>query len=202
MMIAADYSHAVAYLDRTRLPAYVYFAEQASAQGVSREQDSQQRIYVRTSDGAVIAGEAPGGADVLHSRNVNGANPFGKRSFFKPSCYIPKSESLATWDGQAALRFELQPACKDSGGASELYADPRIFRPIAISGLINTDSNIGVAIEMRYTTIGQYTVPSSMRVHVIGHSWLFWVRERAQVDYTDYKFYQSLDFARRQASKP
>ena len=59
-----------------------------------------------------------------------------------------------------------------------------------------------VAMELRYIAIDQYTVPSSIRAHAIGHGWLFWAREHVEVDYTDYQFYNTAENRRRQASKP
>jgi len=58
------------------------------------------------------------------------------------------------------------------------------------------------ALEVRYRTVDQYTVPSSIRAHAVGHGWLFWARERAEVDYTNYRFYQTAEIMRRQASIP
>jgi hypothetical protein len=101
------------------------------------------------------------------------------------------------------VRFELQATCKNDPSVGELYADPQTLRPIAVDGdITDSDSNMTVAIELRYTTAGQYTVPESIRAHAVGHGWLFWARERAEVDYSDYQFYQRPDFTRKQASIP
>lgn len=59
-----------------------------------------------------------------------------------------------------------------------------------------------IALELRYSSLGKYTVPTSIRAHAVGHGWLFWARERAQVDYTGYEFFTQADYTRRQASKP
>lgn len=201
-MVAADYARAVAYLDRGRLPAYVSFVERTSARGIARDGDGPQRIYVRMSDGSIVSGVPPANAHVVQTSNGDSDNPFGKRAFFDPACYSAASEDPTQWNGQPALRFELHAACKDGPGITELYADPQTLRPIAVDGTVTDpdESNMTVALELRYTTAGQYTVPSSIRAHAVGHGWLFWARERAEVDYSDYQFFAKPDFERRQAS--
>ncbi len=190
-MVTADYSRAVAYLDRARLPAYVSFVEQSSARGLGKDRQAPQRIYVRMSDGAIVSGVPPANAHVVRTNNGDSDNPFRKHQFFEPHCYMPKSENQTRWNGQPALRFELRPTCNDNNGITELYADPQTLRPIAVDGDIpdTDDSYMTGAIELRYITVGQYTVPLSIRAHVVGHGWLFWARERVEVDYTDYQFY-------------
>lgn len=204
MMTAADYARAVAYLDTARLPAYVSFVERASARGLAGEQDGPQRIYVRIADGAIVSGAPPSNVHVIRSSNGNSDNPFSKHRFFDPHCYAPKSENAARWNGQAALRFELQPTCRNDNGITELYADPQTLRPIAVDGNVTDtgDSNMTVAMELRYTTVGQYTVPSAIRAHAVGHGWLFWARERVEVDYAGYRFYPTAESMRKQAAKP
>ncbi len=203
-MIATDYAAAVAYLDRARLPAYVSFVEEAWARGLGSDRDAPKRIYVRVSDGAIVSGVPAPNTHVIRSNNSDGDNPFRKNSFFNPQCYVPMSEDETRWNGQPALRLELKPTCKDDSGFTELYADPQTLRPIAVDGMMSDmeDTSMTVAIELRYTTVGQYTVPSDVRAHAVGHGWLFWARERAEVSYSDYLFFQKPDFARRQASKP
>ncbi|HEY8314250.1 MAG TPA: hypothetical protein VIG51_08725 [Candidatus Baltobacteraceae bacterium] len=203
-MMAADYARAVAYLDRARLPAYVSFVEQASARGIAGDREVAQRIYVRTSDGAIVSGLPPANAHVIQSNGGDSENPFGKHRFFESNCYVPKSEDQTRWNGQAALRFELQPTCKDDNGITELYVDPQTLAPIAADGNVTDtdDSNMTVAIELRYTTAGRYSVPSSIRAHAVGRGWLFWARERAEVDYSGYQFYNAAEYRRRQASGP
>ena len=205
MLVAADYARAVAYLDRSRLPAYVSFVEQASARGLGSDSEAPHRIYVRVSDGAIVSGAPPQKPVVIRSSSGDGDNPFAKRQFFDPSCYAAKSEDRTQWNGVPALRIVLQPVCKnDDNGFTELFVDPQTLRPIAADGTYTDtgDSDMTVAIELRYSTIGQYTVPAGVRAHAVGHGWLFWARERAEVDYTDYQFYRTADFARRQASTP
>lgn len=202
-MIAADYARAVGYLDHARFPAYVSFVEQADASGIAREHDPAQRLYVRISDGAIVKGVPPANADVVKSGNANTDNPFSKHEFFEPRCYTPAGEDQTRWNGQPAIRFRLQATCDENNSATELYVDPATLRPIAVDGNVSdSDSKMTVAIELRYTTVGPYTVPSSIRAHAVGHGWLFWARERAEVDYTAYQFYQTAEFTRIQASKP
>jgi hypothetical protein len=200
--VAADYARALAYLDRTRLPAYVSFVEQARACGLGNDREVPQRIVVRMSDGAIVSGAPPANVHVVHTNNGDSGNPFRDHGLFDPKCYVAKSEDETRWNGQPALRFRLQPTCKDDNSISELYADPQTLRPIAVDGNIaDTDSNMTVAMELRYATVGQYTVPLAIRAHAVGHGWLFWARERVDVEYTDYQFYASPEMMRRQASK-
>ena len=201
--IAVDYARAIAYLDRARLPAYVSFIERASARGIGRDDEGPHRVYVRISDGAIVSGAPPESAQAIHTDNGGSDNPFHQHGIFDPRCYVAHSEDETRWNGQPAIRFRLQPTCKDDSGITELYTDPQTFRPIAVDGdLADSDSNVRIAIELRYATIGQYTLPSVIRAHAVGHGWLFWARERAEVDYTDYQFYQTAELVRRQASKP
>ncbi len=204
MMVAADYAKAVAYLDRARLPAYVSFVEQAWARGIGGDSEAPQRIYVRISDGAIVEGAPPANAHVVNTNDGEGDNPFRKHPFFDPACYVPKSENQTQWNGQSTVRFELQATCDQDNGISELYADPQTLRPIAVDGTMTDtgDSHMTVAIELRYTTTGIYTVPSSIRARAVGHGWLFWARERAEVDYSNYQFFRNDQFARRQGSRP
>ncbi len=203
MMLAADYARAVAYLDPARLPAYVSFVEQASTRGIARDREASGPIYVRISDGAIVSGLPPADGHAIQSNNGDSDNPFRKHGFFDPQCYVPKSENDTRWNGQAAVRFELQSVCTKDDGIGELYADPQTLRPIAVDGnVVDTgDANVTVAMELRYTTIDRYTVPLSIRAHAVGHGWLLWVRERVEVDYTDYQFYKTTEFMRKQASK-
>lgn len=203
MMVTADYARAVSFLDRTRLPAYVSFVERASARGIGGAENDARRIYVRMSDGKIVSGVPPAGSHVVRTTNGDSDNPFRTNGFFDPHCYAPKNEDETLWNGQPALRFALQATCNRDNGITELYADPKTFRPIAVDGDIpDPDDHVTTAVELRYTEIGQYTVPSSIRAHAVGHGWLFWVREHVEVDYGDYQFYTTGEFARRQASKP
>ncbi len=202
--VVADYARAQGYLDRSRLPAYVSFVEQATARGIERDSQTPQRIFVRISDGAIVKGAPPASGRVIEANNADSDNPFGKRWFFDPRCYVAKSENQTRWNGEAAARFQLQSKCSGENGISELYVDPQTLRPIAADGNItDTDNaNMTVALELRYATIGQYTVPSSLSAHAVGHGWLFWARERGEVDYTAYQFYPTAESVRRQSIKP
>lgn len=204
MMLAADYAHAVAYLQRTRLPAYVSFIEQSAARGLGDDRESAHRLYVRIADGVIVSGVPPANSRVVRTNNGDSENPFSKPEFFDPSCYAPAGEDQTRWNGQAALRFHLQSTCKDDNGFTELYVDPQTLRPIAADGDFpdTGDSHMTVAIEMRYAAVGQYTVPASIRAHAVGHGWLFWARERVEVDYSAYEFFTAPEFTRRQAAKP
>ncbi len=50
------------------------------------------------------------------------------------------------------------------------------------------DSNATASLELRYSTIGQYTAPSRIRETVSGNGWFFWARETVEIDYNHYKF--------------
>lgn len=204
MTIAADYARAVAYLDRARLPAYVSFVERASARGLAHDSEAPQRIYVRISDGQIVSGIPPSNVHVVQTGRSDSDNPFGKREFFEPNCYAATSEEQTRWNGRSAVRFTLRGTCSNEPGITELYADPQSLRPIAVDGnaAATGDAHMTVALELDYTTAGQYTVPSVLRAHAVGHGWLFWARERGEVDYSDYEFYSQRQFTRRQAAKP
>ncbi len=201
--MAGDYARAVSYLDRSRMPAYVSFVERTSARGIGGAQSDDQRIYVRMSDGKIVSGVPPVGSHAVRSPNGDSDNPFRGGGFFNPQCYVPTNESQTRWNGQPAVRFQLQAICSNENGITELYADPETLRPVAADGVIpDPDDHVSAAVELRYATIGQYTLPSSIRAHAVGHGWLFWVRERVEVDYSAYRFYTTEEFTRRQAAKP
>lgn len=201
MTAATDYARAVAFFNRSRLPAYVSFIETSWARGIGGARQAPQRLFVRTSDGAILSGVPPAGGRVLSGENGERFEPFGKHRFFKPHCYDATSENPTHWNGIPAVRFRLASRCSGDSGISELYADPQTLRPIAVDGDVTDSGNhMTVAIEVRYATIRQYTVPTSIRAHAVGHGWLFWARERAEVDYSGYRFY-STPISRRQSAK-
>lgn len=204
MALTADYDRAVAYLQRSQLPAYVSFVEQASARGVAGDREDPQRIYVRISDGAVVSGVPPRASHVVRTDRGDGGNPFGKGWYFDSSCYVPTNEEQTRWNGSPAIRFQLRATCENDNAVSELYADPQTLRPMAVDGTIpdTEDAHMTIAVEVRYGRFAGYTVPMTLNAHAVGHGWLFWARERVEVDYTGYQFYQTAEFARRQASLP
>lgn len=197
---ATDFAQAAAFLARTKLPAYVSFVERAEAHGIAGDREDPQRITVRIADGAIVHGYPPNNGVVLSNGNTMN-NPFGQDHFTDMSCYRATSEEQARWNGQVAVRFEIRSSCENDKGLTELYADPQTLRPIATDGNVSSDDSsapMTIAIEVRYATIDGYSVPSSIRAHAAGHGWLFWARERAEVDYSDYLFSQT-DVVRRQS---
>ncbi len=201
MLLSADYAHAVAYLDRRRLPPYVSFIERGTAHGLESFDDGRQRVYVRTSDGAIVS-FTKAGVERDANSNSNDGNPFRSDWLFNPSCSTPISEEPWRWNGISTLRFTLRSTCSNDVAISHLYADPQTLEPIAIDGSVSDggDGRMSVALEMRYTQVDGYTVPSEVRVHAVGHGWLFWARERADVTYSDYAFYGNQSVIRRQAT--
>ena len=204
MTTDADYARAVAYLDKTRLPAYVSFIEKTAARGLGDDREAPRRLYVRMPDGVIVRGTPPGEVHVVGTNNGDSDNPFRKERMYEPRCYTPTSETRTQLHGSPALRFALQSACTDTMDFTELYADPETLRPIAVDGNVaDTDgSHMTTASEVRYATVGPYTVPSGLSAHAVGHGWLFWARERVEVTYTDYRFFEAAKFNRRQASEP
>lgn len=201
MLLSTDYAHAVAYLDRRRLPPYVSFIERGEARGLESFDDGHERIYVRTSDGAVVS-FTKAGVERVSNSNSNTDNPFRSDWLFNPSCSTPVSEEPWHWNGISTIRFTLRATCSNDIAISHLYADPQTLQPVAIDGSVTDgdDAHMTVALEMRYTQVSGYTVPSEARVHAVGHGWLFWARERADVTYRDYAFYGDETVVRRQAT--
>lgn len=188
-MLASDYARTIAYLNRDRFPPYVSFVRGATWQGNSDGQIAPEHIVVRVSDGAIVAGRVPPeSAHVIRPGNTEtGDNPFGKPGFFDPRCYVPTDEEQTTWHGEPALRFKLQHSCGSDAGITDLYADEKTLRPLAVDGDIDV-SGVNTAIELRYTVEHEYVVPSSMNVSIAGHGWLFWMHETAIVTYSNYEF--------------
>ncbi len=205
-MLTADYAHAVAYLNRHRFPAYVSFREHDSARGLGGGSDAIPRRIVRTSDGAVVTFRN-NGAERDDSSDSDGNNPFRRNWLFRPACYVPLAEVPWRWNGIATTRFTLRETCTAGDGTvaiRHLYADPQTLEPIAADGAIglNDAAHMTVAFEVRYETVDGYVVPSAVHVHAVGHGWLFWARERADVTYSNYRFYDDAATVRRQASQP
>jgi len=190
---ADDYAKAAFFLQNPARPAYVSFATSAHAHGIARDDEPEHVVYVRTSDGAVVYGSLQQ-FSTGHYAKTGDTNPVS-RPAFKPQCYAAAGEAPATWDGRQVLRLSLRSTCRDADGDPEpfdaLYADPATLQPLGASGAIQ-DEGVSVTLEERFARFGAYVFASSLSAHVTGHGWLFWVRERADVTYENYAFYERL----------
>lgn len=196
-----DYSRVIALMSAQHLPAYVSYVERGNAWGIGGYDGNgdSKPVYVRTSDGAIVAGPKPMERDEQY-RDKRDSNPVS-RPAFDPKCYAPVSEARDVWDGRPALRFALRPTCGNDDHDSPfdtLFADATTFAPLAVTGRFS-DSGVGVALSQTYAPIGKVILPAKLSVDVGGHGLLFWVREHVRVEYVDYTFYQENPVVRRQS---
>ena len=204
MLPADDYAKAVSFLHRP-MPAYVSFVTVANAHGVAGDSEPERTVFVRTKDGAVVEGNLPQ-FWTSHYQSNDDTTPVSHPAFV-PGCYAATDERTAQWDGRQAVRISLRATCAqhdpDGDNSDEpfnaLYADPATLLPLGASGTIQ-DEGVTVDLEEHFARFGPYVFASDLSAHVRGHGFLFWVRERATVTYSDYKFYDRLPVVRRQAS--
>lgn len=206
MLPADDYAKAVFILQHPSRPAYISYVTSENAHGIAGDSEPEQTVFVRTKDGAVVAGSLQN-FSTGHYEKRDDSNPVSK-PFFDPACYAPASEQSANWEGRGVLRIALRPICRNSeGDASDnpfdsLYVDRGTLVPVGTSGTFD-DSGVSVDLEEHFARFGAYVFASDLSAHVRGHGLLFWVRERASVTYSNYQFYERLPGnIRRQASAP
>ncbi|HEY8298303.1 MAG TPA: hypothetical protein VIG32_09805 [Candidatus Baltobacteraceae bacterium] len=203
MSIAADYARAVAALDSGHFPAYVSYDSRDWARGIDRESDGPQTVYVRTKDGAIVQGPPSEHRNPQIAVNdERGSNPISDPAF-KARCYRAQSEESVQRNGRAALRFDLAPTCgpNDDYPFATLYADAQTLVPIEVDGTVSTEG-VRVRLAQNFAQFNGYTLPSTLLVDVKGRGLLFWLREHAQLQYSDYKFYAANPVPRRQTAKP
>lgn len=207
MVPTADYVKAVYALDHPAPPAYVSYVTSASAHGIAGDSEPKQTIFVRTKDGAIVAGSIQN-FSMQHYHGDDDSNPVS-HPIFAPHCYIATNEQPTQWEGRAVVRFLLQPVCPSKDGEDDkddnlfdtLYADPQTLAPLGVTGTIS-EEGVSVDLEQHFTRFGSYTYASDISVHVRGHGLLFWVRERGEATYSQYQFYDALPkgLVRRQAA--
>lgn len=188
--VAADYADVVRTFQVQKLPPYVAYTEQDSARGIAREDDGPVRVVADARTGFVVERTPPEAHSDKHPTRSR-SSVLQYVSF--THCYHPTAERQSAWDGRAAVAFDLAAqsgaACNDQPfDAGTLYADPRTHEPLAITGS-ETDEGVGVAFSVSYARFGPYVLPASLHVGVKGRGWLFWVRERGDVRYSDYAFF-------------
>lgn len=94
------------------------------------------------------------------------------------------------WNGTAAIAIALgekAAPCGDDITFETIYVDPTAS---TILGADGTESNDGVVVDLslHYARFGKYVMPTYLAAHVHGHGLLFWVRQRAEVTYSNYAF--------------
>lgn len=178
---ANDYASAVAALRHQTLPAYVEYIEESFARGMANEQGVQTRVVVDARTNEIVSRTpATGDSD----------NTPPTQRLFQPDCYRPLGERAVTWNGVSAIAIALGPkaaACDDDITFGTIYTDPSAS---TILGADGSESNDGVVVDLslHYAQFGKYVMPSYLAAHVRGHGLLFWVRQRAQVTYSNYAF--------------
>ncbi|HEV3153912.1 MAG TPA: hypothetical protein VGZ02_08925 [Candidatus Baltobacteraceae bacterium] len=206
MLPADDYAKAVSALQNPARPAYVSFVTAASARGLRGDSDPAHTVFVRTKDGAIVEGSLEN-FSTGHYERGDDTNPVS-RPAFDPACYAPADEETTQWEGRQALRIALRATCsnKDPDGSDNgdapfdaLYVDPATLAPLGATGTMG-EEGVSVDLEEHFARFGPYVFASDLSANVHGHGWLFWVRERATVTYSDYKFYERLPIIRRQAA--
>jgi hypothetical protein len=114
---------------------------------------------------------------------------------FDASCYRATSESSASYNGAAALKFTLAPTCKsrhrDEYPFTTLYADPGTYAPLEAVGASSGDGNVSVAFAERFGTFDGRTMPATMHVDISGSGLMFWLQIHVAERYSDYRFMSS-----------
>ncbi len=177
---ANDYAAAVAALRTQSLPAYVSYTEEASARGLGNGRDAPARLTVDSRTNTIV--EKP--------KDYSSGNTPPTKHVFEPACYAPTTEHLISWNGRNALAINVRrvtPSCADDTTFDVIYADPSTLQLLGADGSEN-DGGVSVDFSVHYGRFGNYVMPTSLRVHAHGHGLLFWVRERAEVTYSNYDF--------------
>ena len=204
MLPANDYAKAVFALQSPARPAYVSFVTAANAHGLAGDSEEPHTVFVRTKDGAVVEGSLQN-FSTGHYGGRDDTNPVS-RPAFDPRCYAPSSEQTVQWEGRTMLRISLRASCpgedpdntNDDHPFDSLYVEPETLLPIGATGTVE-DEGMRVDLEEHFARFGPYVFTTDLSAHVRGSGFLFWVRERASVTYSDYKFYDRLPVVRRQA---
>jgi hypothetical protein len=190
---AADYDAAVHALRTQALPAIVTYTEEGSAHGIAHFDQPRERIVVDVRNKRVIS-RTPASGD----NDMQNVALLTKR-IFDPACYAPAGERAVRANNHDAVAITLlaKPGCADEVEFSTIYADSSTLDLLGADS-IETDEGVTVEVSVQYARIDGYILPSSISAHAYGHGWLFWVRERAEVTYSDYSFSEE----RRQAQQP
>lgn len=185
MTAAADYDRAVQTLRTQKLPAYVSYVETGYAKGLAGARVKATHITVDVATGKIVA-ESPSGGDHGDATPVT-------RNLFNPSCYAPRAERTATWNGMRVIAIDVSAAktCKsDDLFVKTIYADATSGALVGADGMEN-DDDMQVDLSVHYATFDGYVMPTAIDAHAHGHGWLFWARERAGARYSDYTFTQT-----------
>jgi hypothetical protein len=180
---AADYDAAVHALRMQTLPAIIAYTEEGSAHGIAHFDQPRERIVVDVLNKRVIS-RTPASGD----NDMQNAALVTKR-MFDPACYTPLGERAVRVNGRDAIAIALiaKPGCTEDVEFSTIYADA-VTLDLLGADSVETDEGITVEVSVQYARIDGYILPSSISAHAYGRGWLFWVRERAQVTYSDYSF--------------
>lgn len=181
----ADYEAAVKALRAQALPAIVEYTEQGDAHGIKHFSDGPIRVVIDTRNNRVISKTGPDKDDSLNDDD----GPVTRR-LFDPACYRPTGERSTNWNGHDAVAISVAETggCKNQEfDIATVYADPATHELFGADGS-ETDEGVTVDYAVEYGRFRGYVMPSAISAHVRGHGWLFWVRERAQIRYTDYVF--------------
>jgi len=185
---ATDYDAAVRALRAQALPAIVEYTETGSASGLKRVSDGPLRIVVDTRTNRIVSKTGPHGV----ISDEEGDDPVTRR-LFNPACYRPTGERAMNWNGRAATAITVAGAgnCKNEDfDLATIYTDSATNELLGADGS-ETDEGVTVDYGVQYARFNGYVMPATISAHVRGHGWLFWVRERAEVHYSDYVFRQT-----------
>jgi hypothetical protein len=177
MSVDADYARVVETM-RHALPAYVAYLQRDVVRGMASA-ESQSRIVVRTADKKIVHGKDS--LDVSVVKRV-----------FDPGCYRPTGEATTKRNGRTVLSFTLAPTCgsADKEPFTTLYVDPASMRPIEAAGVREHD-RARVSIEEKFSTVREWSVPSSLKIDVEGSGFAFWLHVHVLQTFSEYGFYAS-----------
>lgn len=182
---AADYDAAVKALRLQTLPAIVEYTEEGDAHGLKHISDGPIRVVIDTRNNRIVSKTGPHSDDELNDDD----GPVTRR-LFDPNCYSASAERSTNWNGHDAVAISVTNSrnCRNQElEVMTVYADAATHDLLGADGS-EADEGVTVDYGVEYGRFGNYVMPSRISAHVRGHGWLFWVRERAQIRYTDYVF--------------
>jgi len=182
---AADYDAAVKALRTQSLPAIVEYTEQGEAHGLKHLSDGPIHVVIDTRNNRIVSKTGLDNKDELNDDD----GPVTRR-LFDPACYTASDERTTNRNGHAAIAIAVRKTgtCKNQEfDISTVYADAATHDLLGADGTA-TDEGISIAFAVDYGKFNGYVMPTAISAHAVGHGWLFWVRERAQIRYSDYVF--------------
>lgn len=191
----SDYARVLSLLTKQQLAPYVSYVKRDDFNGFGQhgKDNENDRVVIRISDGAVVHGKSSGiEAGNYHDRS----NPVSHPAF-DPNCYRATSESATTYNGESALKLNLEATCKSKHDGdvdypfTTLIARADSLQPIDVHGTApqtGDDKNVSVTLDQTFDTFDGRVLPSRLKVDVVGSGFMFWLNLHITETYMGYEF--------------